>query len=1160
MRIFAGVATVVMLLSIPGPMSAQETPVISEFMAINTSKPPLSRGERLDEDGQSSDWIEIHNPAETAVNLEGRYLTDDADDLTKWELPALTLSSGGFLIVFASGKDRDDPGAELHTNFKLSGAGEFLALVEPDGVTIAYGYDEYPQQFGGISYGRAAGAIVNVTETVLIPEQAEARALVPRDGALGLDWTSIEFDDSGWLSGRTGVGYDYPGLVGLDVSAMRGVNASVYVRIAFDVPDASRVDELTLQMKYEDGFAAFLNGHLAASANAPEPDQLTFNSTATANRLDNEAVTFQDFDLSTSADMLRSGSNVLAIQGLNTTLSSSDLLVLPRLIATDTETVSLVDVDQGYFAEPTPGGINSAVLAQIGPAIREVTHHPHQPAAQEDLVITARVEPTHEPVAGVWLFVRINYWPENLFVPGGTLEMVDDGTGPDDVAGDGLYSAAVPSAVTHPGDMIRWSVSAIDATGALTRAPLFLSPDDAPEYYGTVVQNPAARSDLPVLYWFTEHPNQANTRSGTRASVFFDGEFYDNVFVRRRGGYTARDSQKFVFNKGFKFRFSTEHDRVQEFNLNENGSDSSYLRQPLAFETMRAADAPSSLSFLMLSVLNGSVDRVGIFIEQVDEEFLERNGFDPDGALYKFVQRSSITPVFNDINSGIEKKTRKHESFSDIAAVVDGLNAPTEQQRRRFVFDHFNLPEMMDYLAARCLLQDTDDIRKNFYFYRDTNGTGEWAIFPWDKDWTFGVVGDGWIYTTHPFLGADSHPKNDGRQWSTYLSVMYHLPETQEMFLRRLRTVMDDLLGPPGAPSDRLFFEPRIDEMFAAARAHLPSSTAGAVNSLKNYFPTRRIQLYVDHSIHNTANRPAGGTAGIPDSQPVDAVIRFGSYEASPPSGNQDEEYVELINPNRYAVDLSGWKLAGGIKHELAPGTVVISGGSLYVSPNARAFRQRAVSPTGGQGHFVQGNYRGHLSSWGETVELVNADGALVDLLTYPGDPSDQQRYLRITEVMYHPADPCEDTTYAAEDLEYVELRNLATEPLALEGVKFTSGIEFTFPAVVLGPGEFVVVAKDPAALASRYAIPAHVPVLGPYAGRLSNGSDRIKLEDAMNGTILEFAYDDDWYDLTDGQGFSLTVKDPAATDRNDFGDSSVGTPSAHVGGSPGFDEAADAP
>ncbi len=296
---------------------------------------------------------------------------------------------------------------------------------------------------------------------------------------------------------------------------------------------------------------------------------------------------------------------------------------------------------------------------------------------------------------------------------------------------------------------------------------------------------------------------------------------------------------------------------------------------------------------------------------------------------------------------------------------------------------------MLDYLAARCLLQDTDDIRKNFYFYRDTEGSGEWSIFPWDKDWTFGVVGDGWIYTSHPFLGAAAHPKNDGRQWSVFLDVMYNLPETREMFLRRTRTVMDELLQVPSTPVAQRFFENRIAELLAPARPWL-GNIDGAVNALKSYFPTRRVQLYLDHNINNRTSQPVGGNAGIPDAQPQQVAIVFGAYDYSPVSGNQDEEYIELANANPYAVDISGWQLDGGIRHTFLPGTVLIAGGRLYVSPNVRAFRSRATSPRGGQGLFVQGNYEGHLSNSGETIHLLDRYGRLVDTLTYAAMPGDR--------------------------------------------------------------------------------------------------------------------------------------------------------------------------
>ena len=92
------------------------------------------------------------------------------------------------------------------------------------------------------------------------------------------------------------------------------------------------------------------------------------------------------------------------------------------------------------------------------------------------------------------------------------------------------------------------------------------------------------------------------------------------------------------------------------------------------------------------------------------------------------------------------------------------------------------------------------------------------------------------------------------------------------------------------------------------------------------------------------------------------------------------------MNPNSYAVDISGWQLAGGVEHTFLPGTVLVAGGRLYVSPNVRAFRSRTISPTGGQGRFVQGNYQGHLSNSGETVKLLDGAGRIVATLTYVGD------------------------------------------------------------------------------------------------------------------------------------------------------------------------------
>lgn len=122
-------------------------PLINEFMAAN--KTALA-----DDEGDYSDWLEIHNPDNTAVNLRGWYLTDNAGVKTKWQFPAVTLAPGAYRVVFASNKDHRDPSRPLHTNFALSANGEYLGLIAADGLTVVSEYaPAFPAQADDISYG-----------------------------------------------------------------------------------------------------------------------------------------------------------------------------------------------------------------------------------------------------------------------------------------------------------------------------------------------------------------------------------------------------------------------------------------------------------------------------------------------------------------------------------------------------------------------------------------------------------------------------------------------------------------------------------------------------------------------------------------------------------------------------------------------------------------------------------------------------------------------------------------------------------------------------------------------------------------------------------------------------------------------------------------------
>lgn len=1122
------------------------TLMISEFMASNDST--LDDG-----DGDASDWIEIHNFGAADVDLAGWHLTDRSNNLTKWQFPSVVVPAGGYLVVFASNQPVDDyvdGGGHWHTNFSLSAGGEFLGLVEPDGMNIAHSYaPAFPPQVTDISYGVAA------------------------------DLTTI-----------------------------------------------------------------------------------------------------------------------------------------------------------GFFNTPSPGAANAAAPSEAGPLISLVTDSPQPvPGGSDDIVVSAQVDAFLTPTASATLHYRVMF--------GGEIALPMSDTG------GGLFTATIPHSASVPGDMVRWYVTAEDTAGESRREPPFLASTKSPEYFGTVVADPAAASALPTLFWFTASPGAAGTRTGTRSSVFFDGQFYDNVFTRVRGATSegvSKKSHKFDFNTGHHFRFSPDAPRVDEININSTFQDKAYIRPQLTYESYGDAGVVASHAATWRIQQNGAFFSVASFVEQVNDDLLDRRGLDPEGALYK---------MFNGVTSstsGVEKKTRQHENNSDLQALVSGVSR-SNPNRSGYLFDHVDIPAMINYATAGIVYQDFDRWSKNFYVYRDTNGSGEWSQIPWDKDLTFGnrfyddeISGDGFSqeaglppvrHRAHPFQGAAQHACCGVS--NLMIDLVVNDPRTREMYLRRLRTLMDEQLQPSGTPVTGRQFETRIDQLATdiAPDAALDLAKWGAIYGgirdfptaialLKtNYLDERRAYLYEQHGLGSagdgiastlvsgvpgaavaryfvpaddglglswtakdfgdadwpsgatafgfetspstydplieTAIRPAdthpsstsiflrirfdiadiatvdalqlrmkyddgfvaylngveiarrnaGGTAGtlvgfdheatshpdaqalvfedidvsafsgalvqgenvlaihalnssalnsdmlilpelveapqpasadsvgIPSAQPGGLQLTIGSLEFNPASGDQNEEYVEITNPNSFAVDVSGWTVEGAIEHTFKPGTVIPSAATglpLYLSPDVNAFRARATGPTGNEENFVQGRYQGQLSARGEAITIRNKNGNIVTTASYAGSPTDLQQYLRITELNYHPADPSAAEIAAGfgnnDFFEFVELKNIGPATIDLSGASFVDGIDFVFPAsTFLASGAHILVVSDAAAFALRYPGVSPALVAGQYTGRLSNDGETVQLHDAVGENILKFTYNDRWFPATDGDSYALVVDDETA-------------------------------
>lgn len=222
----------------------------------------------------------------------------------------------------------------------------------PAGYTYAAGGTLYYTLNGSDPRGLAQP----VVENVLLSGTGNAcKWLVPAAGNGGFtliagagasQWTNYTDPPNiaSWTTSVTGVGYDtatdYDSLIGAgsDTEAqMYGLNPTCYIRVPFTVSAQGTIDAIStlkLSMKYDDGFRAYLNGVLVAGRNDSDPSLTTDPSTAQANQIhdDAQALVYEDIDITVAGKpALRVGTNVLAIHGMNSPSTSSDLLFVPRL-------------------------------------------------------------------------------------------------------------------------------------------------------------------------------------------------------------------------------------------------------------------------------------------------------------------------------------------------------------------------------------------------------------------------------------------------------------------------------------------------------------------------------------------------------------------------------------------------------------------------------------------------------------------------------------------------------------------------------------------------------------------------------------------------------------------------------------------------------------
>lgn len=368
------------------------TVVINEFLAENDSGIEDAAGHR-------HDWIELKNTGAVVQDISNWYLTDNAGDLTKFQIPSAgaltTLDPGEVLLIYASGNNGEVGlvGSEIHTNFQLSQEPGYLALVQFNGFSIEHSFNTYPQQTPDVSYGTgidvATASPTPESPETLVGNSSVLTVISPTgpDAARDDHWKEIGYDDSGWLTGTGSVGFDrngdspdllpYIGRV-LTTGEMDSENGSpdqytAYVRYEFDVTDKAQLTSLEMNLRFDDGFIAYLNGKEIARANFaedfvyPQPQwnsyaghqQGTSSSSGNWNRI-GDADQVVNFDLTAYLEILEDGANVLAFHGVNSRSGSSsgtnrlDFLIDAELVADRASGPTQV----GFMDVPSPGSEN----------------------------------------------------------------------------------------------------------------------------------------------------------------------------------------------------------------------------------------------------------------------------------------------------------------------------------------------------------------------------------------------------------------------------------------------------------------------------------------------------------------------------------------------------------------------------------------------------------------------------------------------------------------------------------------------------------------------------------------------------------------------------------------------------------------------------------
>lgn len=691
--------------------------VITEFMASNSAT-------LADEDGDYPDWIELYNPGLESIDLEGFYLTDDPDNLTRWQIPQTSIAAGQYLVVFASGKDRTPAAGNLHTSFKLNAGGEFLALVGPDGQTVESAFSpEYPRQTADVSFGTGTDLVsqgffvnptpgtANIGEPIDDPTQAVAITEImyhPPTNDVADEFIEIlnigvaDVDLTGWqLTG--GIALEFPEEIlaageRLVVAADRAAIQARHPEIARVLGDwsgklSNRSEEIELRNP---------TGHLV--------DRVVYADEG------NWAVRARGPD--------DRGHRGWQWQAEHDGGGRSLELITPILSNAYGQNWSSSLVEGG-----TPGANNSAERPDVAPLILDVSHAPVVPASTDPVRVRARLVDERFAGATAALFWRV----DGAGQPFVGQTMHDDGQHGDGDARDGVFAAVIPP---HPdGTVIEFYVRSTDDLDNQRTWPAPTQPSGLQEanlLYQVLdahaASTPWEPGALPVYLQVMTAAERSEFRGINRSSnaqfnatfISIDGTGTDvryNAGVRIRGSGSRDHNPP---NNRINIPSDTPWNGVDQLNINAVGVNDQIAGSTLfRLAGLPAADAHAVMMYSNGENLNDTAPYA--HLETLNSDFAA-NHFSGDngGNLYKGRRPNESPP--GGLGAGLayfgpdpepyvsyQKLTNEEAAdWSDVINLTDVLNNSPEATFLQDVAQVVDVDQWLRFFALNALLDNTE--------------------------------------------------------------------------------------------------------------------------------------------------------------------------------------------------------------------------------------------------------------------------------------------------------------------------------------------------------------------------------------------------------------------------------------------------------------------